>query len=578
MVRKQKAESDRQPAEGMGKFTRLLLADELRWLYLTLVAMIALLGLGLIVLSLERIWSYYYVDSRDFDTLSQAIWYGALGAFFLFAAAGVYQIRKYFLGLWEETDQNVRSIRNALKGFEEDDFERFDEVRRLREEKAQADFERNLGSRISVCSLELRDVLLFPSATWNLQPSVNVLLGRNGYGKSLLLRSLAGVLQRNDEATEVIFRIQAQSGAEPSIVLELERDGERESIHRSPVRFVKSIGKVPLLAIPDSRFLDRSQLILSPIDTGAVNLPEQGAFHFLRQQPYTEVIQGLLYEVCLDYWEHGKSFDLPVFEFIRYCANRLTQADFRFRSITRSGRTGFEIFVSTEGNEEPIPIQHASQGTLSVIAMFGLIRSFLRSYSKDADGELAQKGGGIVLIDEADAHLHPAWQQKVPTMLKDLFPNVQFIVTAHSPLFVAGCWPGEVAVLRRLDGKTARGFEIEQLDRDFVGASSAELYQEIFEIEELDETYLEYSAKATFRQEHTERLAKLTSKQGDGGELTEAEIDEMRRLVEESRRIKRAVEKREERKQQEDPSARIAQLESEILELQTRLAEGPSGG
>jgi hypothetical protein len=41
---------------------------------------------------------------------------------------------------------------------------------------------------------------------------------------------------------------------------------------------------------------------------------------------------------------------------------------------------------------------------------------------------------GLVLIDEIDAHLHPAWQREIGFWLKKRFPNVQFIVTTHSAL------------------------------------------------------------------------------------------------------------------------------------------------
>jgi hypothetical protein len=41
---------------------------------------------------------------------------------------------------------------------------------------------------------------------------------------------------------------------------------------------------------------------------------------------------------------------------------------------------------------------------------------------------------GVVLIDEIDSHLHPQWQQKVGFWLKEIFPNIQFIVTTHSPI------------------------------------------------------------------------------------------------------------------------------------------------
>ena len=43
------------------------------------------------------------------------------------------------------------------------------------------------------------------------------------------------------------------------------------------------------------------------------------------------------------------------------------------------------------------------------------------------------EGRGIILIDEIDLHMHPAWQRRILSVLRTLFPNVQFIITTHSP-------------------------------------------------------------------------------------------------------------------------------------------------
>ncbi|WP_164672451.1 AAA family ATPase, partial [Vibrio cholerae] len=43
-------------------------------------------------------------------------------------------------------------------------------------------------------------------------------------------------------------------------------------------------------------------------------------------------------------------------------------------------------------------------------------------------------GYGIVLIDEIDLHLHPKWQQTIVQKLENTFPNIQFILSTHSPL------------------------------------------------------------------------------------------------------------------------------------------------
>ena len=40
---------------------------------------------------------------------------------------------------------------------------------------------------------------------------------------------------------------------------------------------------------------------------------------------------------------------------------------------------------------------------------------------------------GLIMIDEIDVHLHPQWQAKLVSVLKETFPNAQIIATTHSP-------------------------------------------------------------------------------------------------------------------------------------------------
>ena len=42
----------------------------------------------------------------------------------------------------------------------------------------------------------------------------------------------------------------------------------------------------------------------------------------------------------------------------------------------------------------------------------------------------------VVMIDEVDLHLHPAWQRTVITDLLRTFPNTQFVVSTHSPFII----------------------------------------------------------------------------------------------------------------------------------------------
>jgi predicted ATP-binding protein involved in virulence len=55
---------------------------------------------------------------------------------------------------------------------------------------------------------------------------------------------------------------------------------------------------------------------------------------------------------------------------------------------------------------------------------------------------------GIVLIDEADAHLHPSWQRELGQRLCQVFPKIQFIVTTHSPFIAQEATDGGLFVLK----------------------------------------------------------------------------------------------------------------------------------
>lgn len=86
--------------------------------------------------------------------------------------------------------------------------------------------------------------------------------------------------------------------------------------------------------------------------------------------------------------------------------------------------------------QKVIPISVLSAGYQSLIWMV-----FDIAYRMAAlNPFLAEKitgASGLVLIDELDVHLHPRWQWKVIDVLRQVFPNVQFIATTHSPIIIA---------------------------------------------------------------------------------------------------------------------------------------------
>jgi hypothetical protein len=82
-----------------------------------------------------------------------------------------------------------------------------------------------------------------------------------------------------------------------------------------------------------------------------------------------------------------------------------------------------------------------SDGYRSALALLAdIVRHLINAYGIDgltergADGKLRIAKGGVVMIDEIDAHLHPEWQREIGFWLKSHFPKVQFLVTTHSPI------------------------------------------------------------------------------------------------------------------------------------------------
>jgi energy-coupling factor transporter ATP-binding protein EcfA2 len=99
--------------------------------------------------------------------------------------------------------------------------------------------------------------------------------------------------------------------------------------------------------------------------------------------------------------------------------------------------------VSSKGlhlksNDLELTLDQFSDGYRSVIAMVldilqHIVDAFGEVDCKSKSKPLQVKNEGIILIDEIDAHLHVSWQKKIGFWLKSHFPNIQFLVTSHSP-------------------------------------------------------------------------------------------------------------------------------------------------
>jgi len=101
-------------------------------------------------------------------------------------------------------------------------------------------------------------------------------------------------------------------------------------------------------------------------------------------------------------------------------------------SNMRYSATETEV-VATHPDQGDVEVSKLSDGVRNMIGMIADIAYRCVRLNPHMDANAATKTHGLVLIDEVDMHLHPQWQQLVLQNLTEAFPNIQFIVTSHSP-------------------------------------------------------------------------------------------------------------------------------------------------
>ena len=130
-----------------------------------------------------------------------------------------------------------------------------------------------------------------------------------------------------------------------------------------------------------------------------------------------------------------------------------------------SDKTGIRVDTPS-GN---VSFDQLSLGHQTVFAWTADIAWRLLDHYENSPDPLREPA--VVIVDEIDLHLHPSWQRQIRKYLTEHFPNVQFIVTAHSPLMALSSLDTNVAVLRRSGDHTeiindpdlVQGWRLDQL-------------------------------------------------------------------------------------------------------------------
>lgn len=98
-----------------------------------------------------------------------------------------------------------------------------------------------------------------------------------------------------------------------------------------------------------------------------------------------------------------------------------------------------------------VPMDSLSDGYQNMAAWLGDLLFRISDIFSDRKDPL--KTAGVLILDEIDLHLHPAWQRKLLQFIEETLPNMQLIASTHSPFVAQQAEAGELFVIKREDGK-----------------------------------------------------------------------------------------------------------------------------
>jgi predicted ATP-binding protein involved in virulence len=293
------------------------------------------------------------------------------------------------------------------------------------------------------------------------------LTGENAYGKTAILRALAiGLFGLTDQKT---------------ILLELNRKSEIDvEIYINDESLINSVGTsdfkpfTRFAAYGPSRLEIQSDRTMNEItgrstkayslfndDGVSLNIERELVLWYLDTDPKYAVVRDILLELM----PHG--------------------ADITVDRVKKE-----VLYIEKESEEDggasfkPVRFREMAAGNKSIIAMIGdLVVRFYKEYETLNPDIHPKDFEGIVIIDELDLHLHPKWLWRLPGILSNVFPKIQFIASTHSEISLLGA-PKE-SVFLKVTRTQKQGIQVQRLSIDIKNLLSHHLLTSpIFDMEE----------------------------------------------------------------------------------------------
>ncbi len=235
------------------------------------------------------------------------------------------------------------------------------------------------------------------------------------------------------------------------------------AIHESSKKSIEDKAETDLISYC-FYYLSNRQVIRSTIFTGA---PED-IINFKDFSNWFEETENLENELRLS---ENIEYRHPVIKSVRRAVYSFLGEGYSNLTFKRAIN---KMTIKKSGQE--ISLELLSDGEKSLIAMVGHLSRRIAEDYDDLDNPL--EVSALVLIDEVELHLHPAWQRMIIPRLTQAFPNCQFIVTTHSPQVLSHVDPecihildydGDNVVVKRPD--SSYGLDSNRILEDILGVS-----------------------------------------------------------------------------------------------------------
>ncbi|BCH58342.1 hypothetical protein RvVAR0630_09660 [Agrobacterium vitis] len=132
-----------------------------------------------------------------------------------------------------------------------------------------------------------------------------------------------------------------------------------------------------------------------------------------------------------------------------------------------------------------MPVSMLSDGVRAMVSLVADIAFRCVRLNGYMGREAIEQTCGIVLIDEVDIHLHPAWQQRVIGTMRKAFPNIQFVVTTHSPQVLTSVENASIRIIENeyRDGSGTLITISHSVDMQTKGVASSDVLSQVMDVD-----------------------------------------------------------------------------------------------